>query len=137
MALVGGAAAWPVAARAQQPGMPVVGFMSGRSAADSAHLVAAFREQNAEWTAAFGLQAERAGEFDGRTHQYTRGQRFTQQPRDRRGIEMLPEYLAQARADARNLAAHRGVGELEPLHRIAIAWLRLGTHDSPCCPLNW
>src|SRR3954454_22971699 len=44
MALVGGVAAWPVAARAQQPGVPVVGFMSGRSAPDSAHLVAAFRE---------------------------------------------------------------------------------------------
>ena len=36
--LVGGAAAWPVAARAQQSAMLVIGFMSGRSAADSGYL---------------------------------------------------------------------------------------------------
>jgi putative ABC transport system substrate-binding protein len=47
MALVGAAAAWPFAARvarAQQPGMPVIGWMSGRSPEDSAHLLAAFRD---------------------------------------------------------------------------------------------
>src|SRR4051794_26342612 len=45
LSVLGGAAAfWPLGARAQQAALPVVGFMSGRSAPDSAHLVAAFRE---------------------------------------------------------------------------------------------
>jgi putative ABC transport system substrate-binding protein len=44
MVVLGGAAVWPLAARGQQPAMPVIGFMSGRSPTDSAHLVAAFRE---------------------------------------------------------------------------------------------
>src|SRR5262245_11869943 len=42
--LFGGALAWPLAARAQQPAMPVLGWMSGRSPEDSAHLLAAFRD---------------------------------------------------------------------------------------------
>jgi putative ABC transport system substrate-binding protein len=42
--LVGGATAWPLSAEAQQPAMPVIGYLHSASAAPFAHLVAVFRE---------------------------------------------------------------------------------------------
>jgi putative ABC transport system substrate-binding protein len=44
IALIGGAAAWPGAARAQPPALPVIGFLHGGSAGPMTAFLAAFRE---------------------------------------------------------------------------------------------
>jgi putative tryptophan/tyrosine transport system substrate-binding protein len=44
MALLGGAAAWPLGARAQQSTMQVIGYLSSRSPEDTTHLLAGFRQ---------------------------------------------------------------------------------------------
>ena len=42
--LLGGTLAWPFAARAQQPAMPVIGFLSTKAPDDTPNLLAAFRQ---------------------------------------------------------------------------------------------
>jgi putative ABC transport system substrate-binding protein len=44
IALLGGGAAWPLAARAQRPSIPVIGFLDATTAADTVYRVSAFRE---------------------------------------------------------------------------------------------
>src|SRR5712671_3980617 len=46
--LLGGAAAWPVVLRAQQPSVPVIGFINPASPVELANRVSAFRNGLAE-----------------------------------------------------------------------------------------
>ena len=55
--LGGAAAAWPLAARAQQPTMPVIGVFHGGALEPRAHLVAVFRQTLSEAAATSGLRS--------------------------------------------------------------------------------
>jgi putative ABC transport system substrate-binding protein len=44
IAALGGATVWPLVAYAQQPNIPVIGFLNGGSPSAIGHVVAAFRQ---------------------------------------------------------------------------------------------
>src|SRR5262249_430335 len=69
--LGGAAAAWPLAARAQRPSIPVIGFLETTTAADTVYRVSAFRD---------GLKE--AGFIDG--HNVAIEFRWAENKRDRR-----------------------------------------------------
>ena len=48
LSVIGGATAWPLAARAQQPAMPVVGYLSPGPEVAALHLITAFLRELAE-----------------------------------------------------------------------------------------
>jgi hypothetical protein len=77
--LGGAAAAWPLAARAQQPAMPVVGFLGPLS-----------QSTMSPWTAAFAQRLRELGWIEGRTvaveYRWAEG-------RDERFVEIAAEFV--------------------------------------------
>jgi hypothetical protein len=122
--LAGVAVAWPVAARAQQLAMPVIGFMNTASPGPFANLVAAFRK---------GLEETGYIEWRNVSIEY----RWAEGVYDR-----LPAFCSRvcwssrdsAGGDARGAGNSRGKGGNDPHSDCVCHWCRSGRTRHRCQP---
>jgi ABC-type uncharacterized transport system substrate-binding protein len=121
--LIGGAAAWPLAARAQQAAMPVIGFMSGRSPEDSAHLLATFRQGLSEMGFAEGQNV--VIEFRWARGQYDRLPALATEL-----VERPVAVLAALGGEASSIAAKRATSTIPIVFGMGADPVELGVVDS-------
>jgi putative tryptophan/tyrosine transport system substrate-binding protein len=116
--LGGGAAVWPLVARAQQPAMPVIGFLHVRSPEDSSAQVEAFRH---------GLAAH--GYVEGQTvhieYRSGRGQ-YDQMPALAAELVRLPATLLVAGAEPSVLAAKAATSNIPIVFVVGTDPIKLG-----------
>src|SRR5215472_16293457 len=95
LATLGGAAAWPLAARAQQAAkLPIIGFLASTSAS-----------HQSQWVAAFGQRLRELGWIDGRT---ARIEVRWAEGRPERFAEIAVEFRHGGRRGARGKASDIG-----------------------------
>ena len=120
--LGGAAAAWPLAARAEQSAIPIVGFLSTNQSAAVPHFTAAFREGLAE-----------AGFIDGKN--VTIEFRFAEQRLERvpaLAMDLVRRQVAvifTAGGDVRRLRPHSRA----LLSRASTPWYSIQTRSSRTC----
>src|SRR5262245_31267441 len=137
--LGGAAAAWPVRARAQPAATPLAGFLTNRSPAESAHLVAAFRQGLSETGHVEGKNIQidfrfAEGQFDrlpGLAWQLVPA-RSRSRPQPQRSLSF--SYLAAIRSRPASSPASTGRAGTSPEWAgSALSWVPNGWN---CCT-NW